>query len=82
MLGESALAAADAADRREKPTGPLHDVPFTVEENNRLPRGADHPWSADLADRVPSVEAPVEAPVVERMKAEPLITPPHYRHLT
>jgi amidase len=32
VLAESALEAADAADKTE-PSGPLHGVPFTIKEN-------------------------------------------------
>ena len=42
VLADSALAAADAADRTE-PQGPFHGVPFSIKENidcrgARLPR--------------------------------------------
>lgn len=64
VLGESALAAADAADRSE-PVGPLHGVPFTIKENIDLAGTPTTQGVPALAEAV----ATVDAPVVERMKA-------------
>ncbi|MCC5885680.1 MAG: indole acetimide hydrolase [Gammaproteobacteria bacterium] len=64
VLAESALAAADAADRSE-PVGPLHGVPFTIKENIDLAGTATTQGVPALAEAVSSVDAPV----VERMKA-------------
>lgn len=64
VLVDSALAAADAADRRE-PTGPLHGVPFTIKENIDLTGTPTTQGVPALAEAVASVDAPV----VERMKA-------------
>lgn len=64
VLTESALAAADAADRSE-PSGPLHGVPFTIKENIDL---AGTPTTQGIPALAAAVAA-VDAPVVERMKA-------------
>ncbi|MCC5874531.1 MAG: indole acetimide hydrolase [Gammaproteobacteria bacterium] len=64
VLAESALAAADAADRSE-PAGPLHGVPFTIKENIDLAGTPTTQGVPALAQAVASVDAPV----VERMKA-------------
>ena len=65
VLAEEARAAADAADRAEGPRGPLHGVPFTVKENIDLAGTATTQGLVALAEAV----APVDAPVVERMRA-------------
>jgi amidase len=65
VLGESALEAADAADRRRASKGPLHGVPFTVKEN------IDCVGSA-TTHGVPALEKSMpwrDAPVVARMKS-------------
>lgn len=64
VLAESALAAADAADR-SAPLGPLHGVPFTIKENIDLAGTPTTQGVPALAQAVASVDAPV----VERMKA-------------
>lgn len=64
VLTESALAAADMADKKE-PVGPLHGVPFSIKEN------IDCVGSA-TTQGVPAMEhamPPVDAPIVARMKA-------------
>ena len=63
-LRESALAAADAADRSEA-RGPLHGVPFTVKENlDCLGSATTHGLPA-LRDALPYADAPA----VARLKA-------------
>lgn len=64
VLEQSALEAADRADRSE-PSGPLHGVPFTIKENIDLAGTATTQGVPALAEAVASVDAPV----VERMKA-------------
>ncbi len=64
VLSESALVAADTADRRD-PLGPLHGVPFTIKENIDVAGTATTQGVPALAAAVASVDAPV----VERMKA-------------
>lgn len=64
VLAESALAAADAADQGEA-RGPLHGVPFTVNENIDCVGSATTQGLPALAEAMPSVDAPV----VARMKA-------------
>jgi len=60
----SAAASADASVAAGDPLGPLHGVPFTVKENIELagtPTTQGLPVFADLV-------APVDAPIVERMR--------------
>ncbi|MGJ4943603.1 amidase [Bradyrhizobium sp. HKCCYLS1011] len=68
VLADQARAAADQADRRlaaGESVGPLHGVPFTVKENIDM-AGLPTTWGVPaLADAV----VPVDAPVVERMRA-------------
>lgn len=68
VLDEDARAAAREADRTlstGEPVGPLHGVPITVKENIDM-AGLPSTWGAvPLAGAVP----PVDAPVVERMRA-------------
>lgn len=64
VLAESALEAADLADKTE-PTGPLHGVPFTVKENIDCMGSATTNGIPAFAEAMPSMDAPV----VERMKA-------------
>ncbi|MCS5635682.1 MAG: amidase [Myxococcota bacterium] len=64
VLADSALAAADEADRSE-PRGPLHGVPFTIKENIDCVGSATTQGVPSLAENMPSMDAPV----VERMKA-------------
>jgi amidase len=68
VLREQALEAAEAADRavasgRDLP--PLHGVPFTVKENIDVVGSATTVGLKALAEAYP----PVDAPVVERMRA-------------
>jgi len=63
VLEDTALAAADAADRSE-PSGPLHGVPFTIKENIDCVGSPTTSGVPALADALP----PSDAPVVERMK--------------
>jgi amidase len=65
VLADEARAAADAADRADGPRGPLHGVPFTVKENIDLAGTATTQGLPALAEAV----SPVDAPVVERMRA-------------
>lgn len=61
----AAAAAADAALARGDALGPLHGVPFTVKENIDL-AGTPTTWGMRaLAQAV----VPIDAPVVERMRA-------------
>src|ERR1700726_2498779 len=68
VLADEARAAAALADRRLKAgetIGPLHDVPFTVKENIDM-AGLPTTWGGiALAQAV----MPIDAPVVERMRA-------------
>jgi amidase len=64
VLAESALDAADAADRGA-PRGPLHGVPFTVKENIDCVGSATTHGVPALKDSMPWRDAPV----VARMKA-------------
>ncbi len=68
VLAEEARAAADMADRRlaaGEAIGPLHGVPFTVKENIDM-AGLPTTWGVTaFADAV----VPIDAPVVERMRA-------------
>ena len=64
VLAETALAAADAADRTD-PAGPLHGVPFTIKENIDCVGSATTEGVPLRVDAMPGMDAPV----VERMKA-------------
>jgi amidase len=68
VLADQAREAADLADRRlaaGESVGPLHGVPFTVKENIDM-AGLPTTWGVPaLAEAV----VPVDAPVVERMRA-------------
>ena len=68
VLGDAARAAAIEADRRVAAgdlLGPLHGVPFTIKENIDM-AGLPTTWGVPaLADANP----PLDAPVVERMRA-------------
>jgi amidase len=66
VLHESALAAADAADRAVaagEPLGPLHGVPITVKENIELVGSAYTEGVPALKDAIPPVDAPHMAQV-------------------
>lgn len=63
-LRDSALAAADAADRAEA-RGPLHGVPFTVKENLDCLGSATTHGVPALRDALPYADCPA----VERLKA-------------
>lgn len=63
-LGESALAAADEADRVPG-SGPLHGVPFTIKENIDIVGSATTNGVPAFAGAFP----PQDAVIVERMKA-------------
>lgn len=64
VLAESALAAADAADRTA-PRGAFHGVPFSIKENIDCVGSATTQGLPALKDAIPSVDGPT----VERMKA-------------
>src|SRR5215471_10061038 len=68
VLADQAREAADLADRRlaaGESVGPLHGVPFTVKENIDM-AGLPTTWGVPaLAEAV----VPMDAPVVERMRA-------------
>jgi len=68
VLADEARAAAAAADRRVAsgaPLGPLHGVPCTVKENIDM-AGLPSTWGVPaLAEAI----VPLDAPVVERMRA-------------
>jgi amidase len=68
VLASEARAAAQEADRKTAaglPLGPLHGVPFTVKENIDM-AGLPTTWGVPaLAQAV----VPLDAPVVERMRA-------------
>ena len=64
VLADSALTAADHADKTP-PVGPLHGVPFTVKENIDCVGSATTNGVPALAEAMP----PIDAPVVQRMKA-------------
>ena len=67
-LADSALDAARSADRALAaggPTGPLHGVPCTVKENVDLAGTPTTEAVPALAEAI----APVDAPVVERLRA-------------
>ncbi|HVM53122.1 MAG TPA: amidase family protein [Acidimicrobiales bacterium] len=63
-LADEALAAARDADSRP-PSGPLHGVPFTIKENLDVVGSATTNGVPAFVDALP----PLDAPVVERMKA-------------
>ena len=63
-LAETALAAADEADRTPG-SGPLHGVPFTIKENIDIVGSATTSGVPAFADAMPSMDAPI----VARMKA-------------
>ena len=63
-LAETALAAADEADRAPG-TGPLHGVPFTIKENIDIVGSATTNGVPAFAEAMPSMDAPI----VARMKA-------------
>ena len=67
VLGDDARKAAVVADQmvaRGEALGPLHGVPFTVKENIDM-AGLPTTWGVKaLAQAI----APVDAPVVERMR--------------
>jgi len=68
IMAESAIAqagAADAAVSAGEQLGPLHGVPFTIKENLDLAGGATTQGMPAMAEAV----APLDAPVVERMRA-------------
>ncbi len=61
VLADSALQAADGADRRLRAgeeTGPLHGVPLTVKENVDLAGSPTTQAVAVLAEAVPAIDAP------------------------
>ncbi len=67
-LGETALAAAEAADRELAAggeVGPLHGVPVTVKENIDLTGSATTQGIVAMADAVP----PMDAPHIAQIKA-------------
>jgi amidase len=63
-LAESALAAADEADRTA-PSGPLHGVPFTIKENIDIVGSATTNGVPAFAEAMP----PEDSAIVARMKA-------------
>jgi amidase len=68
LLGDEAVKAADEADRAVAdgaPLGPLHGVPITVKENIDIAGWPTTQGVPALAEAVP----PIDAPVVERMRA-------------
>jgi len=66
VLAETALDAARAADTVPSAgRGPLHGVPFTIKENIDAVGSATTQGVPAMVDAVP----PVDAPIVERMKA-------------
>lgn len=61
VLGDEALAAADAADKaseRGDDVGPLHGIPMTVKENIDVAGSATTQGSVALAESVPEFDAP------------------------
>jgi amidase len=68
LLGDEALKAAEAADRAVvdgEQLGPLHGVPITVKENIDVAGWPTTQGVPALAEAT----APVDAPIVERMRA-------------
>jgi amidase len=68
MLGDEAVKAAEAADRAVadgEQLGPLHGVPITVKENIDV---AGWPTTQGVLALAAAV-APIDAPIVERMRA-------------
>jgi amidase len=68
LLGDEAVKAAEEADRAvsdDAPLGPLHGVPITVKENIDVAGWPTTQGVPALAEAVP----PIDAPVVERMRA-------------
>jgi amidase len=68
LLGDEAVKAAEVADRAVDDgglLGPLHGVPITVKENIDIAGWATTQGVPALAEAI----APVDAPVVERMRA-------------
>ncbi len=68
VLADEARAAADVADRVRReagPMGPLHGVPITVKENIDLAGTPTTNAVHAFADAI----APIDAPVVKRMRA-------------
>jgi amidase len=68
LLGDEAVKAAELADHAVadgERLGPLHGVPFTVKENIDVAGWATTQGVPMLAEAI----APVDAPVVERMRA-------------
>jgi len=68
VLADEALAAAAAADRKVAsgaPLGRLHGVPCTVKENIDM-AGLPTTWGVPA---LAGARAPLDAPVVERMRA-------------
>ena len=68
LLGDEAVKAAEEADRAVDdgaPLRPLHGVPFTVKENIDVAGWPTTQGVPALAEAIP----PVDAPVVERMRA-------------
>jgi amidase len=68
LLGDEAVKAAEAADRAVadgEQVGPLHGVPITVKENIDVAGWATTQGVPALAEAI----APIDAPVVERMRA-------------
>ncbi len=68
ILADSALAAADAADKATASgaeTGPLHGVPITVKENIDLVGSATTQGIVAMEQAMP----PLDAPVVNQLKA-------------
>lgn len=64
LLAESALSAADEADKNEA-IGPLHGVPFSIKENIDCLGSATTQGIPAMIDAMPTSDAPV----VARMKA-------------
>lgn len=64
VLADTALAAADIADRQPA-IQPLHGVPFTIKENIDCMGSATTQGVPAMAEAMPTMDAPV----VERMKA-------------
>jgi amidase len=64
LLGDTALSAADEADKNEA-TGPLHGVPFSIKENIDCLGSATTQGLPAMVDAMPTSDAPI----VARMKA-------------